>query len=226
MQRRSALRLCIVIRAIPVFSVPQVFMPSENGALTQKMVCRPVRMQVARLSFAVGPWRAAALQMRSKRDVCDFWSFQTQRWWRYHRRRRASRCRDVARRVSTDSRHDMTAVQIHSVPAEWICKKNQNPNTEFRHGRKKNGIFPFLQPFVSQYIVKMWKNFCLNSTSKCNFCTGQNDIFFKQGRKKNPFPYAWMEKMTIFAPCPKVQKYGSFNRSAKMVQAECRVMLA
>ncbi len=47
-------------------------------------------------------------------------------------------CRDVARRVSTDSRHDMTAVQIHSVPAEWICKNNQNHNTECRPWRKKN----------------------------------------------------------------------------------------
>ncbi len=32
-------------------------------------------------------------------------------------------CRDVARRVST---------QNHSVPAEWFCKNNQNPNTECR----------------------------------------------------------------------------------------------
>jgi hypothetical protein len=52
-------------------------------------------------------------------------------------------CRDVARRVSTDSRHDMTAVQIHSVPAEWICKINQNPNMKRRPVREKNGIFSF-----------------------------------------------------------------------------------
>ena len=50
-------------------------------------------------------------------------------------------CRDVARRVSTDSRHDMTAVQIHSVPAEWICKNNQNPNTECRNVAEKKRNF-------------------------------------------------------------------------------------
>ena len=65
----------------------------------------------------------------------------------------------MARRVSTVSRHDMTAVQIHSVPAEWICKNNQNHNTECRPGRKKNEIFPFLQPFVFQYIKQMSKIF-------------------------------------------------------------------
>ena len=38
-------------------------------------------------------------------------------------------CRDVARRVSTE--------QIHSVPAEWFCKNNQNHNMECRHVAEK-----------------------------------------------------------------------------------------